>query len=77
MNNPQGNPAAKCIGLPFSIFYPETNCGYVEAQLICAECLIRDACLEWALVHREDHGIWGGVTERGRARMRKQRAAAR
>tara|TARA_R110000744_G_scaffold42497_1_gene95907 strand:- start:543 stop:773 length:231 start_codon:yes stop_codon:yes gene_type:complete len=67
--NPQGNPLAACVGMPFSMFYPETNVGYVEAQAVCDGCLIREACLEWAIVHREEFGIWGGVTERRRRKM--------
>ena len=30
-------------------------------------------CLEHALSHRIDHGVWGGCSERQRRRIRKER----
>ncbi len=33
------------------------------AKRICLACAVRDDCLENSLVHREPHGIWGGLTE--------------
>lgn len=41
----------------------------IIAQLICAQCPVRVDCLEYALVHGE-HGIWGGLTERQRNKMK-------
>lgn len=40
-----------------------------EAKEICAECPIKDACLQWALDMDIDFGIWGGLTERERRRF--------
>ncbi len=28
---------------------------------ICAECPVRQSCLEYALANRIDHGVWGGT----------------
>ena len=33
-------------------------------------------CLEYALVNGEKFGIWGGLSERERRRLRRQRAQA-
>ena len=33
-----------------------------KAKLICRECPVRDACLNWALDLRQDHGVWGGLS---------------
>ena len=38
---------------------------------------MRDDCLEYALANGEKFGIWGGMSERERRRVRRQRAAAR
>jgi WhiB family redox-sensing transcriptional regulator len=38
----------------------------------CAGCPLVVSCLEWATRHGE-HGIWGGTTERERARIRSLR----
>jgi WhiB family redox-sensing transcriptional regulator len=34
---------------------------------------VKAACLEYALVHRIDHGVWGGTSERERRRILKRR----
>jgi WhiB family redox-sensing transcriptional regulator len=34
-----------------------------RAKRICAECGVRDECLDYALRIREPHGIWGGLNE--------------
>jgi WhiB family redox-sensing transcriptional regulator len=34
-----------------------------HAKEICAQCNVREDCLEFALRVREPHGIWGGLTE--------------
>ena len=44
-----------------------------EAKDICAECPVREPCLEYALTVREKHGVWGGRTERERRRLIRQR----
>jgi WhiB family redox-sensing transcriptional regulator len=38
---------------------------------------VREDCLEYALVNGEKFGIWGGMSERERRRLRRQRALAR
>lgn len=38
------------------------------AKAVCAECVIRVECLEFALRHAED-GIWGGLDGRERANV--------
>jgi WhiB family transcriptional regulator, redox-sensing transcriptional regulator len=32
----------------------------------CAGCPVRQACLDFAVANREEFGVWGGMTERGR-----------
>jgi WhiB family redox-sensing transcriptional regulator len=40
-----------------------------KAKSICAECTVRQECLEFALRVHEPHGIWGGLTEAERRRL--------
>jgi WhiB family redox-sensing transcriptional regulator len=47
-----------------------------EAQRICADCPVSEACLEYALVNRIDHGVWGGRSERERRRILRRRRTA-
>jgi WhiB family transcriptional regulator, redox-sensing transcriptional regulator len=66
---------AACQGLDSDVFYPgsEEEIDAVEAKAICAECPVRQACLEHALMYREREGVWGGTTERERRRIVRQR----
>jgi WhiB family redox-sensing transcriptional regulator len=66
---------AACRGLDVEAFYPvtEDEADAAEAKAVCAECPVRQACLEHALAHREREGIWGGTTERERRRIVRQR----
>lgn len=34
----------------------------------CLGCAVREQCLDWALVN-EEHGIWGGLTEKERIKL--------
>lgn len=42
------------------------------AKSICQRCPVRTECLRYALEEPVDHGIWGGLTERERRRLRRQ-----
>ena len=64
---------AACRGVDPSLFFPGKGDSAPEARRVCAGCPVRDACLEYALVGGETYGIWGGVPELQRKRMRRQR----
>lgn len=61
--------AAECRGVDPNVFYPFTDADVAAAKAICAQCPVRQACLDHALAHREDYGVWGGATERERRKM--------
>jgi WhiB family redox-sensing transcriptional regulator len=64
---------AACRGIDPDIFYPVTDEEAEEAKAICASCPVHQLCLEHALAHRERDGVWGGLTERERRRVLRQR----
>ena len=64
---------AACRGLDPEVFYPSSDEDAEEAKAICGECPVRQLCLEHALAHRERDGVWGGLTERERRRLIRQR----
>lgn len=66
---------AECSTEDTSLFFPERGASTKEAKAVCRDCIVREECLEYALVY-EKHGIWGGTSERERKRIRKQRANA-
>ncbi|WP_460607259.1 WhiB family transcriptional regulator [Jatrophihabitans fulvus] len=52
-------------------FFPEKGGSTREAKKICTGCEVRSECLEYALQHDERFGIWGGLSERERRRLKK------
>jgi WhiB family redox-sensing transcriptional regulator len=64
---------ARCRGVDPDIFHPSDEDDGAEAKAICAECPVREACLEYALTAREKDGVWGGLTARERRRVLRQR----
>ena len=64
---------AACRGLDPEIFYPASDEEAEEAKAICVSCPVHQLCLEHALAHRERDGVWGGLTERERRRVLRQR----
>jgi WhiB family redox-sensing transcriptional regulator len=62
-----------CRSYPPAVFFPSDGAGVDHARRICATCPVQDPCLEYALEHRVDHGVWGGCSERERRRIAKRR----
>ena len=68
---------ANCLGVDPDLFFPERGASTREAKEVCRGCVVREECLEYALSNGEKFGIWGGMSERERRRIRRQRALAR
>ena len=68
---------ANCLGVDPDLFFPERGASTREAKEVCRGCVVREECLEFALANGEKFGIWGGMSERERRRIRRQRALAR
>lgn len=62
-----------CRGVDPDLFFPERGQPTTEPKAICQGCVVRDECLEHALVNGERWGIWGGKSERERRRIRRDR----
>ena len=54
-------------------FFPEKGGSTREAKKVCVGCEVRSECLEYALANDERFGIWGGLSERERRRLRLMR----
>jgi WhiB family transcriptional regulator, redox-sensing transcriptional regulator len=65
-----------CANEPPAMFFPSDGVGVEVARRICATCPVKEPCLEHALAHRIDHGVWGGASERERRRILKRRRLA-
>ena len=68
---------ANCLGVDPDLFFPERGASTREAKEVCRGCVVRLECLEYALQNGEKFGIWGGMSERERRRIRRARALAR
>ena len=55
-------------------FFPEKGGSTRDAKRVCAGCPVRMECLEYALGNDERFGIWGGLSERERRRLRRSAA---
>jgi WhiB family redox-sensing transcriptional regulator len=64
---------ANCLGVDPELFFPERGTSTVEAKAVCRGCEVRMDCLEYALAAGEKFGIWGGMSERERRRIRRTR----
>ncbi len=48
-----------------------------HAKAVCQRCPVIEACLEFAMDTNQKYGIWGGLTDKERASLKRRRARAR
>jgi WhiB family redox-sensing transcriptional regulator len=63
--------SAACRTADPEMFFPVSTVGpgqdeVTRAKEVCAACLVRRQCLQFALATRQAHGVWGGTTEEER-----------
>jgi WhiB family redox-sensing transcriptional regulator len=63
---------ALCAQTDPEAFFPEKGGSTREAKAVCLTCEVREACLEYALRHDERFGIWGGLSERERRKLKRR-----
>lgn len=63
---------ALCAQTDPEAFFPEKGGSTRDAKRVCSECPVSEACLDYALAKDERFGIWGGLSERERRRLRKR-----
>lgn len=60
-------------------WFPERGESTLWPKRICAQCPVAADCLQYALDNGISHGVWGGLSERERRRIKRgqlDRAAA-
>ena len=62
---------ALCAQTDPEAFFPEKGGSTRDAKKICTSCEVRAQCLDYALLNDERFGIWGGLSERERRKLRK------
>lgn len=66
---------ALCAQTDPEAFFPEKGGSTRDAKRICSTCEVKAQCLDYALANDERFGIWGGLSERERRRLRRTRSA--
>ena len=66
-----------CRGVDTNVFFPEIGTSDNRAKAICRACPVRIHCLEFALASAEKFGVWGGLSEKTRKKLRAQRRRLR
>jgi WhiB family redox-sensing transcriptional regulator len=83
---PDWTADALCAQTDPALFFPKKGGSTREAKAVCTSCPVRQECLDYALDYeshnhpgadtRAPHGIWGGLTERERRALLRDRRAA-
>ncbi|MEV7379751.1 WhiB family transcriptional regulator [Streptomyces lydicus] len=73
---------AACLYEDPELFFPVGTNGPAvmqaeKAKEVCHRCPVMGQCLQWALEHGQDAGIWGGMDEEERRAMRRRAARKR
>jgi WhiB family redox-sensing transcriptional regulator len=69
---PDWKDRALCAETDPEAFFPEKGGSTREAKKVCTSCEVRAECLDFALGNDERFGIWGGLSERERRRLKKR-----
>lgn len=81
---PEWTRDALCAQVDPELFFPDKGGSTRQAKAVCRRCPVRAECLDYALAYesgehgtRTSHhfGIYGGLSERERRRLRKERTA--
>jgi WhiB family redox-sensing transcriptional regulator len=81
-DEPSWRVRAKCRGDNAVFFFApphferkdEKDAREGAARALCNACPVRQDCLDYAMEVQEPHGIWGGLNELERRRLRKRSA---
>jgi WhiB family transcriptional regulator, redox-sensing transcriptional regulator len=69
---------ALCPQVDPELFFPRQGDpkGARRAKNVCLHCEVRPECLQYAVTNDERFGIWGGLSERERRRLKYRRRAS-
>lgn len=70
--DPRLREDALCAQTDPEVFFPDKGGSTRDAKKVCGACMVRSACLAYALENEERFGIWGGLSERERRRLKRK-----
>lgn len=68
---PEWQESALCAQTDPEAFYPGRGTSTQDAKRICRLCDVRTDCLEYALGNSERYGVWGGLSEPERRKLKR------
>lgn len=74
--NEQWKDHALCAQIGGDLWFPEKGGSTREAKQVCRRCPVTAECLDYALAHQEQFGIYGGLSERERRPLERRGTAA-
>lgn len=63
---------ALCAQVDPELFFPDTGGSPVAAKRVCGRCHVRAECLEYALATCQRWGVWGGMSEQERRKLKRR-----
>ncbi|WP_150462707.1 WhiB family transcriptional regulator [Nesterenkonia ebinurensis] len=63
---------ALCAQTDPEAFFPEKGGSTRDAKKVCGACTVKQECLDYALANDERFGIWGGLSERERRKLKRR-----
>lgn len=70
---PEWTKKALCAEVDPNIFFPEIGEDVAKVKRICKACDVKEECLKFSLDNDERFGIWGGLSEINRRKLRAER----
>jgi WhiB family redox-sensing transcriptional regulator len=71
IDRPEWFRRAACRGMGTGQFFPSRGGTGQPARAICSTCPVRSECLDYAMGQADTVGVWGGLSAKERARMRR------
>jgi len=61
---------AACRDCDPELFFSDSCNGVKAAKQVCRRCLVAGTCLSGVLQNGQEAGVWGGMTEKERRKLR-------
>ena len=62
-----------CRWVDPELFFPASDAEAEPARQVCAQCGVRQRCLQYAVEIRDFEGVWGGLTGPERRSLERRR----
>lgn len=72
-NLPQWLNLAQCQYVDPELFFPHKGGQAQEAKRICGVCKVKNECREYSIARPGLDGVWGGLSEKERKQIRRER----